>query len=534
MQKFFKTGRVVFALLFFIAILISFSDVKGNFSSDIQNYALYLQFIPSALKFFTPGTLLSIGFIVVILLTLFGGRIYCSTICPLGILQDIVIFLRRKFGAKQRLRFKKAMNVLRYSILGVSVISVAFGSILLLNLLDPYAVFGRIGTHLYQPVILFAHNLLSNISFLGLHYVEYSPFSIIGFIFASGMLFLVVYMANTSGRLYCNSVCPLGTFLGWLSKYSFFKIKIAKSSCTQCGKCQAVCKANCIDIKNMEVDETRCISCYNCIPVCEVSSIGYNKHKMKPVEITKPATDSIKIKKGLQRRLLLTATAGYVASKAFAKTSPGVSSRHTGTSKIGDKDPYYDRGPVAPPGVGNIKHLIDKCVACHLCVSACPTKVLQPSFLEYGFTGINVPQMDYDAYFCNFDCHKCGEVCPTGAIIEMPQEVKHLTQLGKVFLQMEYCIVESEGTACGSCSEHCPTQAVKMVPYINKKHPHKKNLTAPEINPDICIGCGACEYACPATDPHKAIFVIANQQHILAQKPKQEKLEYEETEEFPF
>ena len=190
MQKFFKTGRVVFALLFFIAILISFSDVKGNFSSDIQNYALYLQFIPSALKFFTPGTLLSIGFIVVILLTLFGGRIYCSTICPLGILQDIVIFLRRKFGAKQRLRFKKAMNVLRYSILGVSVISVAFGSILLLNLLDPYAVFGRIGTHLYQPVILFAHNLLSNISFLGLHYVEYSPFSIIGFIFASKLLVL--------------------------------------------------------------------------------------------------------------------------------------------------------------------------------------------------------------------------------------------------------------------------------------------------------------------------------------------------------
>ncbi len=524
MQRYLKTGRVVVALLFFIAILISFSDVKGNFSSDIQNSALYLQFIPSALKFFTPGTVLSLGFIVVILLTLFGGRIYCSTICPLGILQDIVIFLRRKFGAKQRLRFKKAMNFLRYSILGVSLLSVALGTILLLNLLDPYAVFGRIGTHLYQPSILFIHNLLSNIPFFGIHYVEYSPFSIVGFTFAAGMLFLVVYMANISGRLYCNSICPLGTFLGWISKYSFFKIKFAKSTCTQCGKCQAVCKANCIDIKNMEVDETRCISCYNCIPVCEVSSIGYNKHKMKPVKITKPETESLKIKKGLQRRLLLTATAGYVASKALALPLKVAENSDDVTKK---KDPYYDRGPVAPPGVGNIKHLIDRCVACHLCVSACPTKVLQPSFLEYGFTGINVPQMDYDAYFCNFDCHKCGEVCPTGAIIELPQEEKHLTQLGKVFLQLDYCIVEAEGTACGSCSEHCPTQAVKMVPYKNE-------LTAPEINQDICIGCGACEYACPATEPHKAIFVISNQKHMLADKPTEEKLEYEETEEFPF
>ena len=527
MQKYLKTGRVIFALLFFIAVLVSFSDVKGNMPSEIQKTALYLQFVPSALKFFTPGAVLTVGFIIVILMTFVGGRIYCSTICPLGILQDIVIFLRRKFGTKQRLRFKKAMNFLRYSILVLTIISIAFSSVLLLNFLDPYAVFGRISTHLYQPVLLFVNNLLVHIPFLGLHNMEYSPFSLVGFIFAAGMFFLVVYLAGTRGRLYCNSVCPVGTFLGWLSKFAIFKIKIAQSACTQCGKCQTVCKANCIDIKNMEVDETRCISCFNCIPVCEVSGIGYNKHKLKPVEVKAPKKDPIKIKKGLQRRFMLTAAAGFAASKVFAKISQGV-------SKDGEKDPFYERGPVAPPGVGSIQHLLDRCVACHLCVSACPTKVLQPSFLEYGLSGINVPQMDYNAYFCNFDCHECGEVCPTGAIIELPQEEKHLTQLGKVHLQLEYCIVESEGTACGSCSEHCPTQAVKMVPYVNEKHPDIKDLTAPEIDPDICIGCGACEYACPATDPHKAIFVVANREHVLAEKPKQEKLEYEETEEFPF
>ena len=526
MQRYLKTIRVIFALLFFVAILVSFSDVKGNFNSGIQNTVLYLQFVPSVLKFFTPGTVLALGFAVVILLTLLGGRIYCSTICPLGILQDIVIFTRRKLGPKQRLRFQKAMNLLRYSILVVTLLFIAFSSVLLLNLLDPYAIFGRMATHLYQPVLLFVNNLLYKIPFLGLHNMEYSPFSLIGFIFAAGMLLIVTYMAGTNGRLYCNSVCPVGTLLGWLSRYSFFKIKIARSTCTQCGKCQAVCKANCIDIKNMKVDETRCISCYDCIPVCEVSSIGYNKHKLKPVTVSTSEKKPIRIKKGLQRRLLLTAVAGYVASRALAL--PVKKAGKETAAKKDKKDPFYDRGPVAPPGVGTIRNLTDRCVACHLCVSACPTKVLQPSFLEYGLKGIDVPQMDYNAYFCNFDCHKCGEVCPTGAIIELPTDEKHLTQLGKVYLQMDYCIVESEGTACGSCSEHCPTQAVKMVPYKNT------GLTAPEINPDICIGCGACEYACPATEPHKAIFVIANQEHVLAQKPKEEKLEYEETDEFPF
>jgi ferredoxin len=104
---------------------------------------------------------------------------------------------------------------------------------------------------------------------------------------------------------------------------------------------------------------------------------------------------------------------------------------------------------------------------------------------------------------------------------------KQLTQIGKVVFQKQHCVVETKGKSCGSCSEHCPTQAVKMVPY-------KGFLTIPQTDTSICIGCGACEYACPVVDPHPAIFVKTNLVHQKAEQPNSEKLEYKESEEFPF
>ena len=52
-----------------------------------------------------------------------------------------------------------------------------------------------------------------------------------------------------------------------------------------------------------------------------------------------------------------------------------------------------------------------------------------------------------------------------------------------------------------------------MVPYIN-------DLVIPEVNESICVGCGACEYACPTT-PYRAIYVEGNAIHQLAEKPKE-------------
>jgi ferredoxin len=136
------------------------------------------------------------------------------------------------------------------------------------------------------------------------------------------------------------------------------------------------------------------------------------------------------------------------------------------------------------------------------------------------------PHMNYAVEYCNYDCIICGEVCPTGAILPLTVEDKKLTQTGVVHFIIEKCIVYTDNTSCGSCSEHCPTQAVKMIPY-------KDELTIPKTQTDICIGCGACEYACPVK-PYTAIFIDGNFFHQVAKAPKIEEMEVKTQEEFPF
>ena len=331
-------------------------------------------------------------------------------------------------------------------------------------------------------------------------------------------------MISFRGRLFCNTICPVGTILGIISRISVFKLHIQQDGCTRCGKCQLACKANCIDVKTMQIDESRCISCFNCIAACESEVLGYKRNTLKVAHVTSKSDES----RRLFFRAVILYTGSIIPAMALAE-SPRRKRQRTGDAANRDEhgSDFRNRGTACPPGSSGIAHLKEKCIGCQLCISSCPSKVLQPAFLEYGFTGMMMPMMVSTSGYCNYECTTCGEVCPTGAIMPLSVEQKKITQIGKVHFEKQHCVVEEKGTDCGSCSEHCPTQAVKMVPY-------KDGLTIPEINADICIGCGACEHACPVTDPHVAIYVLPNEVHKIAEKPKEEKVENVETEEFPF
>jgi ferredoxin len=182
--------------------------------------------------------------------------------------------------------------------------------------------------------------------------------------------------------------------------------------------------------------------------------------------------------------------------------------------------------PVCPPGASNMDTFNKECTACSLCINECPNDVLIPSYKQYGITGIMQPVMDYHRGFCAYNCTRCNEVCPTNALHPLLPEAKKLVQIGKAVFIADNCIVKTENTACGACSESCPTKACHMIPY-------KGNLVIPEVTEDICIGCGHCEYACPAS-PYKAIFVDGNRIHMAAKKPENTESDVKTPVEFPF
>ena len=515
--KYLKKVRIILSLTFFLVITLFFLGPTVPVLARPAGYVLYFQFIPSFFTFLSVGMLAGAGFLVVLGLTVLFGRGYCSSVCPLGILQDISTYARKKM-IKTRYAFGTPWSKLRYIVL-LSVFVPAFGGIFIgLNLLDPFSNFGRMITHIFKPLAIGINNTVSSL-FAGfgiytvqpLEYTGMHPFALV---FSLSVLGLVTILSMKAGRLFCNTLCPVGTLLGFLSRFALFKIKVDRFACTKCRACEKVCKTGCINVREAEVDFSRCVCCFNCLAVCPESAVTYRrsfgKNAVQP-EFSPKKRDFIRQTGGL----LLTGIAAPVGFPVEIYKESTI--------------PVIREFPVSPPGSGSIAHFTDRCTACHLCVSACPTRVLQPSFLEYGWMGIMQPRMDYKASFCNYDCVVCSSVCPSGAILPLNMEKKQQTQLGKVRFIEKNCVVYAQKTDCGACAEHCPTKAVRMEldPAINKKVPKTDEI--------LCVGCGACEFACP-TRPYKAIYVESSPVHGVAKKPVEEKITdpVDLKEDFPF
>ncbi|MEA4975131.1 MAG: 4Fe-4S dicluster domain-containing protein [Paludibacter sp.] len=542
-----KTIRITLSLIFFSLITIYFLDFTGNLPHEFHAMEM-IQFVPALLA------MNWIILLVLLVLTALFGRVYCSSICPLGIYQDIVSWFRKRLtNKKHRKRYKylRAMNILRWSFLGATIIAFLFGFSFLVGLLDPYSAFGRILVHVLKPAYLAGNNLLASLLIPAGNFTFYKVgvylLSLSSTVIALVTLIIISIMAWRNGRIYCNTVCPVGTLLGFISKHALYQIRFDSENCTLCGRCARTCKASCIDFKNMTVDASRCINCFNCIEECKESGL---KFKRKTENGKRKAENNAPSLRGVHKvndeATLLSITQGFSARRSplsvFRSPLDSASRRRFLTAlsltalaagrvladktlRLGPKKNVARTQPIMPPGAFSIEKFSRQCTSCHLCVSKCPAQIIKPAFLEYGIGGVMQPMLDFKHQFCNYDCTICADVCPTGALTHLDQETKHHTQIGRVQLYLENCIVYTDETSCGACSEHCPTQAVHMVPY-------KGHLTIPEINPEICVGCGGCEFICPS-QPWKAIFVEGVTLHKTIEL-KQEEVEQVEVEGFGF
>lgn len=499
--------RIVVAAVLFALITFYFLDFANLL--PLQGHALaHIQVVPALLS----------GMVVVLalllLLTLLLGRIYCSVICPMGIFQDVIAWFSRKVNRKKCYAYSKEKRILRVVITLVVLVVFLLGGTFLLSLLDPYSAYGRMVTNVFRPVYMAGNNLLAwtfnSFDSYRFYHTEVFVLSFFSLLIGVITFLVVVFLAYRHGRTYCNTICPVGTILGYLSQYSLLKVRINPEACGGCGLCEMKCKASCIDSKEKKIDYTRCVDCYNCLTVCKKKALSYGfVHRKAPV-----SGEPDQSKRRFVATLALTAV---VVPKAMAEK---------GVALVKNNKTYQKEHPLSPPGSVSAARLLQNCTACHLCVTKCPSRVLKPAFMEYGLGGMMQPMMNFEHGFCNFDCTVCSDVCPNKALLKITKEEKHTLQVGRVVFVRENCIVNTDETSCGACSEHCPTQAVSMQPY-------KNGLTIPTVNPDICVGCGGCEYVCPVR-PFRAIYIEGNPEHLQATPFKEAEKKEVQLDDFGF
>ena len=483
--------RIALALVVIILLTWLFVDFTGT-AHHIAGWLAKIQFLPAVLA-------LNVGVIIALLaLTLIFGRIYCSIICPLGILQDFLARLRpRKNKKVGRYTFSPEVKWLRYPVLVLFIIAMIAGVGSFVALLAPYSSFGRIASNLFAPIYEWINNGFASIAAkhdsYAFYHVDVWMRSLPTFIIAVVTLLVLAVLAWIGGRTYCNTICPVGTFLSFLSRFSVLKINFDEEKCRNCAACTKSCKASCIDFKNHKVDYSRCVVCGDCIEACKFGALKYDAPRLH--------SQSTSTDEG--RRSFLISTALVTTTAALAQQKNKVDG---GLADIEDKVAPERKTPITPPGSLSAKNMAQHCTGCQLCVAQCPNDVLRPST---GLLTMMQPVMSYERGYCRPECNRCSEVCPAGAIRPIANEEKSSIQIGHAVWIKKNCIVLTDKVECGNCARHCPTGAIQMVPLDPND---ELGAYVPAVNEAKCIGCGACENLCPAR-PFSAIYVEGHEVH---------------------
>ncbi len=214
-----------------------------------------------------------------LMVTFFAGRVYCSTVCPIGTICDIFSWMGRRWPAvrsgKNPLRtdprpysFARS-NSLGSSIFRVYCLTLIFAQLLFAFIIEPWAVW------LNMMSMIFPQSVAKTWGYLGAS-------AMVGFICGAVSLVALAVVSWKWGRAYCVNVCPIGTALGLATRYSPTMIAIDPDRCISCMKCEDACRSRCIKVVSRYVDNSRCVRCFDCLDVCPEKAISFTTNRHRP------------------------------------------------------------------------------------------------------------------------------------------------------------------------------------------------------------------------------------------------------------
>lgn len=467
--------------LFLLSISLIFSFVNDSFLKFIR-FILNLNplfYLSESLANLKPQKELAITLAFIFFLLLFG-RLWCGWICPLGTLLE---YSPKRKKTIDLYWLHSIKHLVWLSILFLSL----FGSLTLL-IFDPITIFIRTFSVIFWPLVYyllrFIEWLAFKVPFLGEHWnnflystgltsvLDKTPY----FKYSQFVLFLFVLILGlnlVAERFWCRYLCPLGGFLSFLSKFSFFRLSPTKK-CAACKNCLEVCPTNALNLKeNLILEFSECILCLRCINTCRRSEI---KTVFSWRESDRSDFDP-------EKRVFLLSIFTSLFLNFLLRINPEIKKKDL----------------LRPPGATE-NSLNLKCVRCGACIKSCPTGAIQPSLLEAGVKNFWTPMVVPRIGYCDYNCNRCGQVCPYGAIPNLELDLKQKVSLGKAVINKKICLPWSQGKPCLVCEEACPVpnKAIELEEneVVNDKG-RKVKILVPVVHYCRCIGCGVCENKCP-------------------------------------